>query len=255
MKWFQGEFVARLLHVVHIILTMPPRTVSEEIKARILYLYYVENLSVKIICRYLDVRKSCVYKALDYHRKYGVAWNPNACRIGRSCLFTYSNTDALYHFLQQNPCAYLDEMQDMIFQQTGRSVSVATILRTLRRIEVTNKYVTGHALERDTIRRMTFMHSIGEVVSDPNMLVFLDEAAKDERMPGRQKGWSLRGTQVIQRMCFVRGTRYSILPALTLDGIVALEIVNGSVTMEVFHCFLCEQVVSHLYLLWFLSSV
>ena len=44
-------------------------------------------------------------------------------------------------------------------------------------------------------------------------------------------------------MSFLRGIRYSILPALTTDGIIALEIVEGSITKEVFLTFLREQVV------------
>jgi hypothetical protein len=45
-------------------------------------------------------------------------------------------------------------------------------------------------------------------------------------------------------MSFLRGVRYSILPALTTDGIIALEIVEGSITKDRFLCFLKEQVVS-----------
>ncbi len=45
-------------------------------------------------------------------------------------------------------------------------------------------------------------------------------------------------------MSFLRGVSYSILPALTMDGIIALKIVEGSIMKDRFLCFLKEQVVS-----------
>ncbi|KAG2351152.1 hypothetical protein BDR07DRAFT_1321117, partial [Suillus spraguei] len=48
----------------------------------------------------------------------------------------------------------------------------------------------------------------------------------------------------VQRKCFVRGKRYSILPILTLDGIIAYDIIEGPVTSERFVRFLREHVVS-----------
>jgi hypothetical protein len=48
----------------------------------------------------------------------------------------------------------------------------------------------------------------------------------------------------VQRRCFGRGERFSILPILTLDGIITYDIVPGSVTSERFLQFLHELVVS-----------
>jgi hypothetical protein len=39
--------------------------------------------------------------------------------------------------------------------------------------------------------------------------------------------------------------RYSVLPALTTQGIIALDIFEGSVTKDRFLAFIREQVVSH----------
>ena len=76
-----------------------------------------------------------------------------------------------------------------------------------------------------------------------DMVIFLDESAKDDRTLGRKMGWSRIGTRCVQRQCFVRGQRYSILPALTLDGIIAYDIIEGPVTAERFIKFLREMVV------------
>jgi hypothetical protein len=70
------------------------------------------------------------------------------------------------------------------------------------------------------------------------MLMFGDVASKDERTSAHRWGWSLRGTQCVQRKCFVRGRQFSILPILTLDGIIAYDIIEGSVMSEWFVQFL-----------------
>jgi hypothetical protein len=75
------------------------------------------------------------------------------------------------------------------------------------------------------------------------MLMFIDEAAKNDRTTARTKGWSLLGTRCIQRRAFVRGKRFSILPVLTLDGIIAHDVIEGSVNTERFLSFLEEHVV------------
>jgi hypothetical protein len=58
----------------------------------------------------------------------------------------------------------------------------------------------------------------------------------------RTKGWALVGRRCVQRRHFIRGQRYSILPILTLDGIIAYDIIP-SVNSERFVEFLRELVV------------
>ncbi|KAJ6576918.1 hypothetical protein DFH09DRAFT_812878, partial [Mycena vulgaris] len=72
----------------------------------------------------------------------------------------------------------------------------------------------------------------------------LDESTVDNKAAQRSHGRSTAGTPCVQCMTFIRGTRYSILPALTMEGIVALNIFEGSVTKEHFLGFLREQVMS-----------
>jgi hypothetical protein len=73
--------------------------------------------------------------------------------------------------------------------------------------------------------------------------MFVDEAAKNKKTLGRSKGWSLMGKRCIQWRCFVCGQRYSILPILTLDGIITYDVIEGSVTATQFIKFLRELVV------------
>lgn len=76
------------------------------------------------------------------------------------------------------------------------------------------------------------------------MLMFTDEAHKDDRTHDRLCGYTPIGVRCVQRATWVRGKRISILPVLTLDGIIAYDLVEGSVTAERFVRFIREQVVS-----------
>jgi hypothetical protein len=88
------------------------------------------------------------------------------------------------------------------------------------------------------------MNRIAEEVPDPQMMMFIDEAARNRRSSQRPKGWALSGRRCVQKRFFVRGERYSILPVLTLDGLITYDIIPGSVTSERFVEFLRELVVS-----------
>lgn len=62
----------------------------------------------------------------------------------------------------------------------------------------------------------------------------------------RLYGYSLRNTPAQKKVVFVRGKRYTILPALTLDGFVAVDIFEGSCDRKRFVDFILDQVVSNL---------
>lgn len=75
-------------------------------------------------------------------------------------------------------------------------------------------------------------------------IVWLDESSVDDLTNQRTMGWAEIGTACVRRDTFIRGQRYSILPALTVNGIVALDIFEGSVTKERFIEYLETHLVS-----------
>ena len=99
---------------------------------------------------------------------------------------------------------------------------------------------SARALERDDILRFAFMNTIADIVTDPYMLMFVDEVARNKKTSARTNGWSLVGKRCMQRRCVGRGERFSILPVLTLDGIITYDVVPGSVTSARFLQFLRE---------------
>jgi transposase len=111
---------------------MPRCAVSRDLKARIPYLAYVEGFKVKEIGQILGVKKSMIYQTLNYYRNYGVTYNPNAYMHhsrGHHRILDTVDVRFMKYTLDQDPCLYLDELQDLILMQRGIHVSVSTLLR------------------------------------------------------------------------------------------------------------------------------
>ena len=66
--------------------------------------------------------------------------------------------------------------------------------------------------------------------------------------------YSPRNTPAQKKVVFVRGKRYTILPALTLDGFVAVDVFEGC-DKKKFSDFVLDQVVSnnHILLYFFIQ--
>jgi hypothetical protein len=79
----------------------------------------------------------------------------------------------------------------------------------------------------------------------------LDESSKDERTLSRSYGYSFVNQPAIKKVVFIHGTRYTVLPALTMDGFIACDIMKGSCSKERFRTFILSQVVSIYNLLFF----
>ena len=219
-------------------------TISRDIKAQIPVLSY-EGYDIKEICTILNVQKSLVYRTLSYSRAYGVPFNPHTYRSGhgRKRILSQDDLRFIVALLTRRHSMYIDEIQEQLHIERRVSVSSTTLLRVLRRLHYSNKAVSARALERNDLLRSIFMNKIADEITDPDQLMFVDEAARNKKTSARTRGWSLMGKRCVQRRCFGRGERFSILPVLTLDGIITYDIIPGSVTSERFLQFLRELVV------------
>nr|GAT45074.1 Tc1-mariner class transposase [Mycena chlorophos] len=215
---------------------------SADLKARIPILFYDQGLTVPDICEVLGVKKYVVYTTLTYFNNHGLTHNPYGRRHGQKRMLAGEDVSFIGRAMEHQRGKFLDEVRDELHAQRGVYASIPTIQRTIKRMGLTRKVMSAPAIERDELRRSLFMNRIGRDVPDPNCLIFLDESAHDQRTAYRRRGYALRGMRCLLRCHFVRGTRYSILPALSLDGIIAYDIIEGSVTAERFEEFLREFV-------------
>jgi transposase len=216
--------------------------ISKDLKARIPVLRR-QGYNVKRISHLLGIKKSVIYQSLAYFRRHGVPYNPHAHRSGRRRVLSHEDLKLIVALVKRRHCIYVDELQAEVFNIRGVTLSQSSLLRTLYHLHYSHKHVSTRALERNDLMRSAFMNKIADQVPSPDMLIFTDEAARNRRTSARTKGWALVGKRCVQRQHFIRGQRFSILPILTLDGIIAYDIIPGSVDSERFVQFLRELVV------------
>ncbi|KAF7980969.1 hypothetical protein HWV62_35764 [Athelia sp. TMB] len=221
------------------------RAVAEQIKENIVLDYYEEHMTVREIAAKQRVSIGLVSKVLQLYGMYGSVINPFASGRGWQAILDEGDILYIEAILEANPGLYLDEIQAKLQSVREIDVSVATISRTLTRLELTRKTTTRAAAQRDEELREVWEVNMAEY-TDPELFVFLDESGVDQSTAKRTQGRSRLGTRCVRRATFVRGERVSVLPALSCDGIIAAEIFEGTVNRDKFLTFLREQLVSEM---------
>lgn len=220
---------------------MAPR-IPEALRKRILVWHHEQLKTPAELATLAGCSLRTVYYILSYDRDYGTHNNPFARIVGRSRALSFGDLNFLVSIIAAKPKVFLDELQDELFTYRQVEVSIPTISRALQRWEISNKAVSTAALERNELLRATWQAEYGDIPAE--YCVWLDESSVDDFTNQRKNGWSDVGQASICRDTFIRGQRYSVLPALTADGLIALDIFEGSVNKDLFIQFINEQVVS-----------
>jgi len=134
----------------------------------------------------------------------------------------------------------LAELQERLHGTIGTQVSRATISRLLGRWGFSRTQVPCPAIERNEEDRAHYQLIIGSHY-EPEQLVFVDESAFDRRVSRRSFAWAPIGC-CARRDFFIRGKQYSVLPALSLDGIIAVEVLDRPFASATFQATFCKFV-------------
>ncbi|VDC02747.1 unnamed protein product [Peniophora sp. CBMAI 1063] len=138
--------------------------------------------------------------------------------------------------IEQSPDLTLRELRQALVTAYAIDVTEQTISNSLKRRGWSRKKLSRPALEQDEEKRAAFRLEIAQYA--PWMLVFLDESAADRRTARRTYGWAPIGDRARRHDYFVRKKRYSILPAISLSGVVYLDIIARSWNGEQFDRYL-----------------
>ena len=103
---------------------------------------------------------------------------------------------------------------------------------------MTHKHVANEAIERNELLCATWQARYVDILAD--YCVWLDKASVDDQTNQHMLGWAVLGRACVCHATFVCGQQYSILPALTCEGMIALDIFEGLVNKECFLTFLNE---------------
>jgi hypothetical protein len=109
--------------------------------------------------------------------------------------------------------------------------------------------VSRGAIEQSKEKRDNYEATVGDLYHDWQ-LVFVDESHCDRRTTQRRGGWAPIGDRARRRDFFIRGikyvappytlsslpiiSRYSVLPAISVDGVLHLDVITHSWTAEEF---------------------
>ena len=141
---------------------------------------------------------------------------------------------------------YLDELVYEMEQRTGKLVSLPTLWRSLQFCGITRKKIQKAAKERSNILHGVYLYHIG-MDYNADQLIFIDESSKDERTLTRLYGYSSINTRAKKSVVFIREKHYTILPALSLEGFIAVNIMEGSCDKERFQTFVFDSIGKYFY--------
>ena len=115
-------------------------------------------------------------------------------------------------------------------------IHVSTICRTLKFMGCTRQVIPHVALQQSEVARAKFMAKVS--VYNPSMLIWIDESGRDRRNSTRKYCYSVRGIRPVDHRLLIRGTRYSAIPFMSVQGIHDVFLAEGSVNGERFEFFI-----------------
>jgi transposase len=195
-----------------------------------------DGVSPLVLARQLQLHMVTVYR---YQRSLQI-WNqihpPLVVKQGRPRVIHQAAEDELMAIIDIDSVMYLNEMTDHLWEEFEIYCSISTISRVLKRLRVTRKITERPNSARDNVLRAHWQAKMTEYSAA--QLVVVDESAANERTGDRRWGWSERGNTCRVTGSGIRSTRWSILPAIGINGYLDYEIYHGSFNAERFNGFI-----------------
>jgi transposase len=215
---------------------MPFHKISRDLKLAAMRIHNQGILSVPEIIDCLQIGRSTFYHVLDLWRTTGdVVRRTNGVRGGPRLLH-FDDIDYLRQIIRACPDWFLNEMLELLENNHFISAHYSTIHRELVHTGVSTKKLKKIALERNENLRVDYIHHMAQY--SPEQVGFLDEISKDERTSSRSRGRSRKGMHAVKKGVFVCGRHFSAEGLLTIDGMVANTVIEGSMTRDLFLQFL-----------------
>ena len=194
-----------------------PSHYSNDLRWRVIWQRRMLNKTVTEVCRDLNVSRSFVQ---NMSRRFNATGDISLSRRrrGPKTLLHQFEEFLLFEIFLDHPTTYLHEAINPLENQTGRSISISTVMRTMRRYGFSRQKVKQVAIQRSTVERIRFMTEIQ--VFDPHMLVFLDETGCDKRNALRKFGYNIRGIQPRNVQFLVRGQRMNSIGIINYEGVL-----------------------------------
>ena len=210
---------------------------QEDLRWRIVYQKIALNYNFCKIAKHLNVSTATAYRV---YKLFSDSGNVDRKTRGDSVLRTkLDHHDELFVIVTvlENPSIYIEEVCKIIQSNLGKDVSTATICRLMRRYGITRKKIRQVAKQRCDRLRGAFMAQCF-LFRSRNMFVWVDETGSDKRDNIRKYGYALRGVTPTYKRLLARGQRINAIAAISSEGVVATELITGTVNGDRFYDFL-----------------
>ncbi|KAJ7274160.1 hypothetical protein C8J57DRAFT_1434818 [Mycena rebaudengoi] len=183
------------------------RKISRDVKIAALNLYEAGQMELPDILKCCGFSERTFYRILYLWQTTGDVVKHNPKNTGRPRLLHFDDIQYLLRLVRHSPDWFLNEL-----------------LRLLETIALYLKQLTVIAQERNEPSRNNFVGDAAEY--PPEYLGFLGETSKNDKTPSRRRGHAKKGHRL-----------------LTVDGIMASMVVEGSLHRDEYLHFLEHQVV------------
>lgn len=220
---------------------------SNDLRQRVVNAYQNKEGSMRGLARRFMVSLGFVRNLLGRFKATGHI-EPKPHGGGIEPTWTEANQHVLRDIVKHSPSATLEQYVEMFEARSGHSVSRSTLWRGLQLINVSYKKKETHALEKETPahrRKQADYESSMEDIEGHRIIV-IDEMGINLRL-SRVRGWGPIGERVPDSQPFGDRKNYSVTGALTSEGILDAQVLEGATNGESFLYFIRHQVVPHLH--------
>ena len=165
-----------------------PKSYSEDLPWRTVFMVSLQGKTISQVAREMYASHSTVERFLHLYHTTGEVRAAQQKHGPDRLLDDFEQLTVLQSFLNK-PGIYLREVQEELFDATGKWASCATICRTVKCIGLTRQKMERVAIGRSGVLRGQYMADVD--VFDPNILVFVDETGFDGQNLVRQFGYGL----------------------------------------------------------------
>ena len=221
---------------------MPHKPYSTDIKERTLALVSA-GMEISTAAQVLGVSSRSVQRWISHSQaSHNAPQGHSSTLRGRRRLLDTVVLRELREVVRAHPSLFLDELATWLAVVHDQPISVSALHRTLASLGLTHKKLRKTAAQRDELTRTQWIADITSRFT-AEQLVFADESSKDHRTTLRNYGRAMAGERATQVLSLKRGVRYSILPALSIDGLLTVRVVHGSVDSFGFYDWIVSDLV------------
>ncbi|EFP75907.1 uncharacterized protein PGTG_01238 [Puccinia graminis f. sp. tritici CRL 75-36-700-3] len=147
---------------------------------------------------------------------------------GPGLLLTTDDQSFMIELLRMEPGLFLDEIRERLYDETDTLLIMTTLHRNLvEHLEITLKKANTVNIKKSLVAKYAYMEKILSVPAE--FLVFSDKSCICSRDLLRAFSRSSKGKPANRTLIQQNTKRFTLLPAISVDGIVALTVTEENV--------------------------